>query len=61
MLGLPPLAALLPTPHRACPAPRHTAALQPATGLRSARFDVVYLDEGMRITRGDRVSGLVGG
>lgn len=31
------------------------SARQPAKGLRSARFDVVFLDETMRITRGDRV------
>ncbi|EFN55841.1 hypothetical protein CHLNCDRAFT_145390 [Chlorella variabilis] len=34
--------------------PQLPESLQPPKRLRSARFDVVYLDEQMRITRGDR-------
>ncbi len=34
--------------------------LQPPASMRSARFDVVFLDDTMRITRGDRVSAVEG-
>ncbi len=47
-------ASLVVVPHPA--APTTPALLQTPKGVRSARFDVVFLDESMRITRGDRVS-----
>lgn len=34
--------------------PELPAALKPPAGLRSASFDVTYLDDSMRVTRGDR-------
>ena len=34
--------------------PQLPEALQPPRGLRSASFDVTFLDGDMRITRGDR-------
>lgn len=50
-----PCALPLP-PYRRRPVPAPPPP-QTANKLRSARFDVVYLDEDMRITRGDRVGG----
>ena len=47
-------ASLVAVPHPA--APTLPTLLQTPKGVRSARFDVVFLDETMRITRGDRVS-----
>lgn len=47
-----------PSPRQANAAicPTRGCHLQTPKGLRSARFDVVFMDETMRITRGDRVS-----
>jgi len=42
-----------PSTHAMHARPSHM--LQPPKNLRAARFDVVFLDESMRITRGDRV------